>query len=355
MSSGVGRWEILKARYRACLLGALAGDCLGARYERFWPPFLPRTEVEDYVRNVAPAESAVLSYTDDTALLRPLARHLIKHRGSVNARELSKKFADTYVSGPRRGYGKGVRMIFETCSDGFAVHGDAFDFLEPARSTFGGKGSFGNGAAMRAAPCALACASDWNRARAAAILQAQLRTHHPDGVMGAVVMTRAVFLAVNLKQGSGARHRDAFIPQIADILGPSSEGSAERWSAELGNLLALKDDWTQKYGKANYDADDEAAAVAKTLGHDVSALKSVPSAIYSFLRSWEKDLGALGAVEFALQIGGDTDTIATMAGSIAGAFFGAVPDEWPRMCEGSAYAEGLACDLVRVAYPSSKT
>ena len=39
---------------------------------------------------------------------------------------------------------------------------------------------------------------------------------------------------------------------------------------------------------------------------------------------------------YAISLGGDTDTIATMAGAIAGAFYGieAIPESWQNVCEG---------------------
>ena len=65
--------------------------------------------------------------------------------------------------------------------------------------------------------------------------------------------------------------------------------------------------------------------VVRFLGNDVRAHVSVPAAIYAFLAnptSFEE------AVVFAISLGGDTDTIAAMTGSIAGAFHG-VPRFFP--------------------------
>jgi hypothetical protein len=52
-------------------------------------------------------------------------------------------------------------------------------------------------------------------------------------------------------------------------------------------------------------------------------------------------------IVYAISLGGDTDTIATMAGAIAGAYYGiaAIPEGWRHACEGVAYAEDQAAKL----------
>lgn len=59
--------------------------------------------------------------------------------------------------------------------------------------------------------------------------------------------------------------------------------------------------------------------IAARLGSDVTALGSVPTAVALFLRSPD-DLET--ALVSAVQTGGDTDTIASMVGAIAGARVG---------------------------------
>jgi poly(ADP-ribose) glycohydrolase ARH3 len=52
-------------------------------------------------------------------------------------------------------------------------------------------------------------------------------------------------------------------------------------------------------------------------------------------------------VLFAVSLGGDTDTIAAMAGAIAGAYLGvdAVPNKWRLKLENRLYIEELAAVL----------
>lgn len=68
--------------------------------------------------------------------------------------------------------------------------------------------------------------------------------------------------------------------------------------------------------------------ILNVLGNDVSALYSVPTSIYCFLKSQNAIKGIESenpfrrAVEYAISLGGDTDTIASMAGAISGAYYG---------------------------------
>lgn len=60
----------------------------------------------------------------------------------------------------------------------------------------------------------------------------------------------------------------------------------------------------------------------------MSALYSVPTSIYCFLKA-EKPIKGIDsdnpfrrAMEYAISLGGDADTIASMAGAMSGAFYG---------------------------------
>jgi poly(ADP-ribose) glycohydrolase ARH3 len=64
----------------------------------------------------------------------------------------------------------------------------------------------------------------------------------------------------------------------------------------------------------------EPEGVAETTGNGITAHEAVGAALCAALPRLRD---AVAAVAFAVQVGGDTDTIAAMAGSIAGAFAGA--------------------------------
>lgn len=87
------------------------------------------------------------------------------------------------------------------------------------------------------------------------------------------------------------------------------------------------------------------------LGNGIAALQSVPTAIFCVLHCLEPRDGLperFGGLErtiaYSLALGGDTDTIACMAGAIAGAHYGIdpIPQSWQKSCEGVEEADDLA-------------
>ena len=59
----------------------------------------------------------------------------------------------------------------------------------------------------------------------------------------------------------------------------------------------------------------------------------------------------IDVIEYAISFGGDTDTIATMAGAIAGCYYGyeSIPKHWIEKCEGTVDALNQAdklCDRI---------
>lgn len=95
--------------------------------------------------------------------------------------------------------------------------------------------------------------------------------------------------------------------------------------------------------------------VVNVLGHSVNALHSVPTAIYCFLRTARKsDSDATNlrqTLEYSISLGGDTDTIASMACALAGAFYGeeSFLQNLVKHCEGSEEILQLADELYAAA------
>lgn len=81
--------------------------------------------------------------------------------------------------------------------------------------------------------------------------------------------------------------------------------------------------------------------------HKFSAFlaEAVPCAIYAFLKCSNESFKEL--IPYAISLGGDTDTIGSMAGAIGGAYWGIeqIPQEWVDCCEESGRALSLADKL----------
>jgi ADP-ribosylglycohydrolase len=72
----------------------------------------------------------------------------------------------------------------------------------------------------------------------------------------------------------------------------------------------------------SYNLDQTLAFIRPEYTFEVSCQGSVPEAIISFLESTDYE----DAIRNAISLGGDSDTLACMAGGIAEAFYGGVPE-----------------------------
>ncbi|XP_059724482.1 ADP-ribosylhydrolase ARH3 isoform X3 [Haemorhous mexicanus] len=200
------------ARFRGCLAGALLGDCLGAVFEGRSVVKLP--ELLSFLKGLEPAppeeggEAAgsargeSLPYTDDTAMSRSVVQSLLAKQ-EFDEVDMAKRFAEEYKKEPNRGYGMAVVNVFKKllspkCSDVF----------EPARAQFNGKGSYGNGGAMRVAGIPLVY-SDIQDVKKFAKLSAELTHANSLGYNGAILQALAVHLA--LQEGLS---KETFLEQL---------------------------------------------------------------------------------------------------------------------------------------------
>jgi ADP-ribosylglycohydrolase len=285
------------------MLGTFVGDALGMPYEGLPPESAPDPpEMEE-------ARLGRGTYTDDTEMMICVAEVLAWH-GTADPHALASRFLA--VHDPDRGYGAGTRGVFKLWREGVSVH-------VAARLVFDGKGSFGNGAAMRIAPIGAHFAGDPERLADEARRSAVVTHSHPVGVDGAVAQATAI--------GAAARGEEIVA---------ATQTAAE--SEELRTRLSLLDQLRGEGGMA------VPAVIASVLGNDSAAHGSVPAAIYAACEaeSFEQ------AVGLAVRIGGDADTIGAMSGAIAGARWGleSIPGRWLDALEnghrGRDYVERLA-------------
>jgi poly(ADP-ribose) glycohydrolase ARH3 len=167
------------------------------------------------------------------------------------------------------------------------------------------EGSKGNGGAVRVVP--VACRYHDESARLTTFADEATRvTHaHELGRAGAIVHALAIA---------------ALVGRADTTLAPSVVLAAVRSPVEapLGDKLA--------HVAALLDRGVETAEAARVLGNGVLAEEAVPLALFVFLRHGP---GYLDVVRQAILAGGDTDTVAAMAGALAGAATGyaALPPE----------------------------
>jgi poly(ADP-ribose) glycohydrolase ARH3 len=153
-------------------------------------------------------------------------------------------------------------------------------------------GSFGNGAAMRVAPVGLHFHRDTDRLWEQARLSS-LPTHvHPLGIEGAQLVALSVAICLR----GLPFERVSFLAELQK----RSETSDFRERLSIAERVQSRDDLLQ-------------------LGNGIAAQDSAITSIACFTL-WPESYEHV--VSNAILIGGDTDTIAAMAGAISGAYLG---------------------------------
>ncbi|HSI32528.1 MAG TPA: ADP-ribosylglycohydrolase family protein [Tepidisphaeraceae bacterium] len=318
----------LTEKYRGCLLGAAVGDVAGAPVEAESPGYIARTygSVDEILAAGAVAEFSgpewqVGRFTDDTQMTLCVAEWLIAGEAALPERLLA-RFADAYE--PWRRYGPATEAILRL----YPRFPEKWRDLATASFPHG---SYGNGSAMRVGPIGLVFHDDVERAAGVATESSRTTHSHPLAIQGAAL--QAVMVATAVTQGTFAagkyleRARER-LARFAELLWDTTP--FDRALNEIERGLA---------------AGAPRAAMADVLGTDVTAHGSVPFALYCFMRHPDSYADVIRAAVFA---GGDTDTIACMAGAISGAFLGreAIPQEWVEAIREERYS---ASEIERVA------
>jgi poly(ADP-ribose) glycohydrolase ARH3 len=299
---------VLKGKFLGALVGTAVGDAVGAGFEG-------RRSADVESIEWAADRREMLAYTDDTHLMIGMAESLVQKEG-FDGQNMAHVFIQNYEIEPWRGYGPGPPNVFRMIRDG-----EAWDKAAEKLYT---SGSYGNGSAMRIAPLAVFYHNDLTMLREVAYRSSQITHSHVLGKEGAALQAYAVALAVGLETGK-AFDSQGFLSRLGELI------QHETYKKKLDSVTMLLEEA------------DKAKVIAE-LGNGVEAFNSVPTAIYSFLSHPDS---FKEAILFAVSLGGDTDTIAAMAGAIAGAYLGAdaVPSKWRLKLENREYIEELASVL----------
>jgi len=180
---------------RTSLVGVAVGDAFGSMLDGYGDQ-LARRAAKRLISMTRPWR-----WTDDTAMALSVFEQLVE-RGAIDPDALAAAFAQRFARDPNRGYGAGAAALLARVSMGAP-------WRHEAAALFRGKGSYGNGAAMRAAPIGAFFAPDLERVRVEALRSAEPTHAHPDGAAGAVAVAIAAALAAM------RRPRDAIVGEVA--------------------------------------------------------------------------------------------------------------------------------------------
>ncbi len=281
----------LKSYFRGALLGTGIGDSIGRSREGRGKIGLEK------VKKV-PKKQDMLRYTDDTQQMMALAESLAESEG-FDGQNFAEKLVEYFD--PSRGYGPGSTQVIRALESG-----EEWD--KPARRSFEGEGSYGNGSSMRIAPVGLFAFDDLGNLSNLARESSKVTHTHRLGVDGAVLQAASVGIAAG-KDPREEMDRSSFLEKLRNLVN--------------------EEEYLEKIRKIEHllDGDPDRKEVVRELGNGFKAFSSVPTAVYCFL---SRSDSFVGSVAFAISLGGDADTIGAMTGAISGAFRGKtdIPDSW---------------------------
>lgn len=272
------------------MYGAMLGDIIGAPYEfdrgqktkNFGPLFIKKARQFDSSR-----------YTDDSLLSVAICDALldVKDKKNMSDNDIKKEFTKSifkWTKAPE------YKHIYNEFGGNFSKFLES-DNPQPYNSR-------GNGSAMRVGAVGFLF-DTLEETQRYARLSAEITHNHPEGVRAAVAVASVIFLA---RTGSTKEQIKEYVVQH----------------------FSAKDPNDPKFLNKNYNLARTLDEIRPGYKHVELAEQSVPEAITCFLESNSYE----DAIRNAISIGGDTDTIACITGSMAEAFYG-VPANLVEKCK----------------------
>ncbi|XP_060530838.1 ADP-ribosylhydrolase ARH3-like [Cylas formicarius] len=335
----------LKSKFRGAMCGSLLGDVFGSPFEGF--SLMDKPTVQKYFDKCEDPNCKTTHgfyYTDDTAMMKSVAKFLID-KEDLDFKYLAQLFVTEFFADPDRKYGANVREVFKELRDT-----NYEDLYGPAKRQFSGSGSYGNGGAMRIAPIALFFHDKYDQMIEVARRSTGITHGNVLGLNGALLQCIAVRQSL-LTNPNNKINSKVFCSQLREKIKPIEDGCKET-DPEHATAYQDKLNVIEQLLKKRYSAELDAQVIS-LLGHGISAYESVPTAIYCFLRAQnsipgiDTDNKARRAIQYAISLGGDTDTIGCMTGAIVGAYLGheGFNERLLKRCEDYSQIVRMADDL----------
>ncbi len=295
------------SRARGALYGLAVGDALGmptqmlslAEIRGRWGSLLPGFEPAPPGHPIAAGMPAG-AITDDTEQAVLLARLLVKGHGTVDPRELAEALIRWERDMAERG---SLDLLGPSTKRAVAA------VLAGTPPDEAGATGDTNGAAMRVAPVGIAAPPGDLPALVDHVVMASRVTHNTGiALAGAAAVAAAVSAGVS---GAGIAEATALAVQAARV-------AAGRGHWVAGADVAARIEWATSLVAGRGEA-DAAELIYTLVGTSLATQESVPAA-FAVLAAVPGD--PWRACLLAASLGGDCDTIAAMAGAVAGACYG---------------------------------
>jgi ADP-ribosyl-[dinitrogen reductase] hydrolase len=284
-------------RFLGSLLGLAVGDALGMPVEGM-PPELIRSRygwIDTYHPRTDHSGTVIEEpgeITDDTEMMLCHVESLVSTGGLVDPENTGMRFLRLFHSDSRRFMGRTTQLsLIQADESGNFQNG------------VGGEHAAGNGVAMRVAPIGLVhSVGRFNpEVLVREVMRAGLITHsNPEAINGGLAIAYGVRLQV-----TGAVPPEVLVEEVCSFIDEDEVSRRVRKAGMLARSDLSRDQHIenlQQIGTSGYVAESVAAAFycAIVAGDDLRA-----------------------GVELAVNAGGDTDTVAAMAGALIGAHAGA--------------------------------
>ncbi len=305
--------NVTQDRFAGCLLGLAIGDALGMPFEGINAEVIQRRygQVMEFLpaRGLAPGQ-----YTDDTKMMLCIAESILE-KSHVDPEDVARRFVEWFDSGDLRGIGR-------SCLEGILNLKQSISWRESGHRS---EWAAGNGTAMRIAPVGLIDCHDLEQLREDCWATSITTHNNPEAVAGATAVAYAIVRLV-----SGEIDEGTFLPELATFVGDSA--------------VARKLEQAQRLF-SSYTPTEKALADLGTSGYVV---ETVASALYCFLMTPDDFMTTVAS---AVMGGGDTDTIAAIAGAISGAHNGMsnMPQHLVERVEDGGRLQKLGQDIYRLA------
>ena len=305
------------------ILGMCIGDAMGHRYE-FDPVVYDTIELTDMGKGKG--GSFLLEpgqWTDDTSMGLCLADSLLVNEGYFNPRDLMHRFILWWNCG----YNNAFRFDSDrhSCGLGGNISGSLHDYLElkgkNPYTKYGDDKTSGNGSIMRNAAVPICFYKDMNKGRNVAKWQS-LVTHQ--GKEAYACCELLTYIVIKLINGE-----DLF----KDILDKLSEFNCD---VESVNILAKSEqegdnvnrNWNWKDNNFKYSEERVKKDSGYIGSYCMDAMAMALHVVYT-TKSF-KD-----AIIKAVNLRGDSDSVGSVVGQIAGAYYGLkdIPSEWIKVVE----------------------
>lgn len=312
-----------KKKMLGAIYGAGVGDALGAPTELRTTQQIKDTfggYVKDFV--AAPADTFARDYpagtvTDDFSMSYYLMKAIIAHDGQFDEQVAKEAIVawgedDYYFD---KFAGPTTRSAIEKIKQGLPTDVDPFGLINYS-------GSATNGGAMKTIPLAILAAGDWDQALAYTIAMCRPTHYNSNAIAAAAAVCCAATEA------------------LTDQATLDSIGAAAVWGAKKGREygeaqqhisvgpdIAYKIQEAREVGQQAADFDTLLADTSDKIGTNFLVQESIP-ALFALLEGVKGD--TMCGIYAGVNVGGDTDTIASMLGGILGAYNGidSIPESY---------------------------